>query len=58
MRADGATLTATWTWAPALFDEAAVRDLAERWFAVLEALVRHAAAAGRRRPHALAICRW
>ena len=38
--------TATWSWAPALLTEAAVRDLAERWFAALEALVRHAAAPG------------
>ncbi|HEX8808245.1 MAG TPA: condensation domain-containing protein, partial [Xanthobacteraceae bacterium] len=44
--ADGATLTASWSWAPALVTEAAVRDLAERWFAALEALVRHATAPG------------
>ena len=31
--ADGPRLTANWTWAPALLDEAAVRDLAETWFA-------------------------
>ena len=43
---DGATLTASWSWTPALFAEAAVRDLAERWFAALEMLVRHAAAPG------------
>ena len=35
-----------------------MRDLAERWFAALEALVRHAAAARRGRPHARPICRW
>ena len=39
--ADGATLTAIWSFAPALLDEEAVRDLAERWFGVLAALVRH-----------------
>ena len=37
--AEGPTLTAHWSWAPALVPEAAVRDLAERWFAALEALV-------------------
>jgi non-ribosomal peptide synthase protein (TIGR01720 family) len=40
--ADGATLTASWTWAPALVSAADVRDLAQSWLAVLEALVRHA----------------
>ena len=44
--AGGARLTATWTWAPALVSEDAVRDLAERWFRALEALVRHASAPG------------
>ena len=44
--ARGARFTATWSWAPALVTEAEVRDLAERWFAALEALVRHAAAPG------------
>ena len=44
--ADGATLTATWTWAPALLSGEMVRDLAERWFRALHALVRHAAAPG------------
>ena len=50
--ADGARLCASWTWAPALLDEAAVGDLARGWFAVLEALVGHAAlpAAGGRTP--------
>ena len=38
----GPRLTAHWSWAPALVPEAAVRDLAEHWFAVLGALVRHA----------------
>ena len=40
--ADGATLTATWSWAPALLSEEEVRDLAQGWFRALEALVRHA----------------
>ncbi|HEY1243817.1 MAG TPA: condensation domain-containing protein, partial [Hyphomicrobiaceae bacterium] len=44
--AEGATLTAHWSWAPALVTEAEVRDLAERWFAALAALVGHAAAPG------------
>ena len=39
---DGATLTASWTYAPALLTEEEVRDLAQRWFRALEALVRHA----------------
>ena len=43
---DGATLTAHWSWTPALFSAEAVRDLAERWFVALEALVRHAAVPG------------
>ena len=30
--ADGPTLTAHWSFASALLDEAAVRDLAETWF--------------------------
>src|SRR5262249_26027756 len=42
----GATLTATWSWAPALLAEDVVRDLAERWFEALEALVRHVAQPG------------
>ena len=44
--AEGARLRATWGWAPALLDEAAVRDLARGWFAVLTALVRHVAQPG------------
>jgi len=44
--ADGATLSASWRWAPALLSEAEVSALARGWFAVLEALVRHAAAPG------------
>jgi non-ribosomal peptide synthase protein (TIGR01720 family) len=43
---EGAKLTATWTWAPALVNEDAVRDLAQRWFRALEALVRHASVPG------------
>ena len=38
---DGATLAATWTWAPALFSPEEVSDLAAGWFAALAALVRH-----------------
>ena len=44
--AQGAELTAHWSWAPALVTEAEVRDLAQRWFVALEELVRHAAAPG------------
>ena len=44
--ADGSRLVANWTWAQALLDEAAVRELAQSWFAVLGALVRHAAQGG------------
>ena len=33
--AEGPALTAHWTWASALLDEAAVRDLAATWFAAL-----------------------
>ncbi|HEY1245623.1 MAG TPA: condensation domain-containing protein, partial [Hyphomicrobiaceae bacterium] len=44
--AEGPTLTANWSWAPALVSEAEVRDLAERWFAALAALVGHADAPG------------
>ena len=43
---NGATLTAHWTWASALFTEDAVRELAQRWFQVLEKLARHAAQPG------------
>ena len=43
---EGPRLTANWSWAPALVSEAEIRDLAERWFAALEALVRHVAAPG------------
>ncbi|MFF2144925.1 amino acid adenylation domain-containing protein [Kitasatospora sp. NPDC058190] len=37
---DGNRLTATWTWPGALLTEADVRELAEAWFAALDALVR------------------
>src|SRR5262249_29983577 len=49
---EGATLSATWTWAPALLSEAQVRALGQGWFAALAALVRHAEApeAGGRTP--------
>ena len=55
--ADGPRLTANWTWAGALLDEAAVRDLAETWFRALTALTRHAAqpGAGGRTPSDLAL---
>ena len=43
---DGATLSASWSWAPALIGEAEVRALAQGWFEALEALVRHAAQPG------------
>ena len=42
----GATLTATWSWGANLLTEEIVRDLAERWFAALGALVRHVAHPG------------
>ena len=44
--ADGPRLTANWSWAGALLDEAAVRDLAQTWLRALEALTRHAAQPG------------
>ena len=40
--ADGPSLTATWTWAPALMSEDMVRDLAQGWFRALSALAAHA----------------
>jgi len=39
---EGPTLTAIWSWAPALLSDHDAGDLAERWFRMLEALVRHA----------------
>ena len=55
--ADGPGLTANWRFAPALLDEAEVRDLAESWFRALTALVRHASrpGAGGRTPSDLAL---
>ena len=44
--ADGPRLRADWSWAPALLTETAVRELAESWFGVLAALVRHVAQPG------------
>jgi non-ribosomal peptide synthase protein (TIGR01720 family) len=38
---DGPQLTATWSWAPTLLTQKAVSDLAQRWFQILGALVRH-----------------
>ncbi|MEU8797701.1 amino acid adenylation domain-containing protein [Spirillospora sp. NPDC048819] len=38
---DGPELSATWTWAGGLFDEAAIEDLAERWYTALRGLVAH-----------------
>ena len=46
MKRTARELTANWTWAGALLDEAAVRDLAETWFRALTALTQHAAQAG------------
>jgi non-ribosomal peptide synthase protein (TIGR01720 family) len=43
---NGPKLIATWSWAPALLTEQSVRELADRWFQLLEALVRHAAQPG------------
>ncbi|HEV3285732.1 MAG TPA: condensation domain-containing protein, partial [Steroidobacteraceae bacterium] len=40
--ADGPTLIAHWSWAADLLSEREAHDLAQGWFAVLEALVRHA----------------
>jgi non-ribosomal peptide synthase protein (TIGR01720 family) len=56
---DGPTLTAIWCFAPALLAEEAVRDLAERWFATLTALVHHTeqAGAGGRSPSDLPLLR-
>ena len=42
----GPTLSATWSWAPALLTQAAVDELAQGWFATLEALARHAGRPG------------
>ncbi|MFF5205888.1 amino acid adenylation domain-containing protein [Streptosporangium sp. NPDC000396] len=40
--ADGPRLAATWSWPADLFTETDVRELAEKWFRALEALVTHA----------------
>jgi len=56
--ADGPRLSATISFASRLLSEEAVRDLAERWFGALEALVRHVqqdADAGGRTPSDLAL---
>src|SRR5262249_2151357 len=55
--ADGATLSATWSFAPSLLNVEDVRDLAQGWFGVLEALVRHVRqpGAGGRTPSDLAL---
>ena len=57
--ADGATLIAHWSWAGGLVSEREARDLAQGWFAVLEALVRHAEqpGAGGRSPSDLPLLR-
>ncbi|WP_455568892.1 amino acid adenylation domain-containing protein, partial [Streptomyces inhibens] len=39
---EGPALTATWSWPSRLLSEDEVRELAETWFEVLEALTRHA----------------
>ncbi|MBY8848476.1 hypothetical protein K7G98_07625 [Saccharothrix sp. MB29] len=41
----GVELTAHWSWAGDLLDEADVRTLAEAWFRALRGLVRHAGTA-------------
>jgi non-ribosomal peptide synthase protein (TIGR01720 family) len=43
---EGAQFSATWSWAPALVAEEAVRDMARLWFQTLEALVHHATQPG------------
>ena len=57
--ADGPSLSATWTWAPALMSDAMVRDLAEGWFRALTAVVQHAErpGAGGRTPGDLKLVR-
>ena len=42
----GATLSVTWSWGANLLTAEAVRDLAQRWFVALGALVRHVAQPG------------
>jgi amino acid adenylation domain-containing protein/non-ribosomal peptide synthase protein (TIGR01720 family) len=41
-KADGPELHASWAWASELFSEEDIRDLAQRWFDALEALIAHA----------------
>src|SRR5579864_3370205 len=41
-RSSGPEMKATWSWAPALLSEDAVRGLAQEWFHTLEVLVAHA----------------
>ncbi len=54
----GVELTALWSYAPALVDEASVRELADCWFAALTALVRiRAGSAGGRSPSDLPLLR-
>ena len=54
MAATGATLSATWSWAPALiWRKTRSATLARGWFQALEALVRHAAQPEAGGPHAL-----
>jgi hypothetical protein len=50
-------LSANWSFAPALVSQEAIGDLARCWFAVLEALVRHAGVpnAGGRSPSDLSL---
>ncbi len=50
--ADGPSLSATWTWAPALLSEDMVRDLAQGWFRALDGAGAACRAAGCGRPHA------
>ena len=56
--AAGPELVANWSFAPALLTEAAVRELAERWFRALTALVRACRAGRAPAVAARAICRW
>ncbi|MGW0389348.1 amino acid adenylation domain-containing protein [Streptomyces sp. NPDC003042] len=45
-RPEGPVLVAEWTWPSYALDEAAVREIAEDWFAALAALAAHAAGPG------------
>jgi amino acid adenylation domain-containing protein/non-ribosomal peptide synthase protein (TIGR01720 family) len=44
--ASGPELTANWTWASGLWDEATVRSIADQWFLVLRAFADHGAQPG------------